>query len=451
MNPSPLDVVPHAMVRPALRVRPGAAIGRFLVLSLLGLMLGVSGVRAQTRDPQQQPVVVPAPGSSTEDNRETDTTDEPTRSSLFPSRTGALLLSQPGAVDPKLYRLGPGDVLQLNLWGRVVRSIALEVSPEGKVFLPGSEPLQVAGQTLEWARQQAIRLTSATFRGVSTDLRLVRLRTFKVYLSGEVANPGAVEVMSMTHASEVLTRSGLTPTATHREIELHRRDGAVERVDLLRFELTGNQDSDPMLLDGDVLVVGPARHFVTMYGAVARPKQYEIGPADSLSGLLRLAGGLQASASLDSALLVRFGDRPTRPESLHVNVRALLDGDWDTPMHDGDRFFTFFQANYHLQPTVQIVGEVNRPGVFPIVLGYLKYGRLTAYHTYGAKLSAVVVGASALVLFGGGPPLPFRIATWVLVLAELEEIAITTILPEWRANVPSILHARRLLKSEALR
>ena len=86
--------------------------------------------------------------------------------------------------------------------------------------------------------------------------------------------------------------------------------------------------------------------------------------------------------------------------------------------------------------------------VFPIVLGYLKYGRLTSYHTYGAKLSAVVVGASALLLFAGGPPLPFRVATWVLVLAELEEIAITTILPEWRTNVPSILHARRLLKRE---
>ena len=83
---------------------------------------------------------------------------------------------------------------------------------------------------------------------------------------------------------------------------------------------------------------------------------------------------------------------------------------------------------------------------FPIALGFLKYGRLTAYHTYGAKLSAVVVGASALVLFAGGPPLPFRIATWVLVLAELEEIAITTILPQWRPNVPSILHARRLLR-----
>jgi len=85
--------------------------------------------------------------------------------------------------------------------------------------------------------------------------------------------------------------------------------------------------------------------------------------------------------------------------------------------------------------------------VFPIALGYLKYGRLTAYHTYGAKLSAVVVGASALALFAGGPAWPFRIAAWVLVAAELEEIAITTILPEWRANVPSILHARRVWRA----
>jgi CDP-diacylglycerol--glycerol-3-phosphate 3-phosphatidyltransferase len=86
---------------------------------------------------------------------------------------------------------------------------------------------------------------------------------------------------------------------------------------------------------------------------------------------------------------------------------------------------------------------------FPIALGYLKYGRLTSYHTYGAKLSAVLMGASALVLFAGGTALPFRVATWVLVLAELEEIAITAILPRWRANVPSILHARRLLDDPA--
>ncbi len=53
------------------------------------------------------------------------------------------------------------------------------------------------------------------------------------------------------------------------------------------------------------------------------------------------------------------------------------------------------------------------------------------------------------MLFAGGPALPFHLATGVLVLAELEEIAITTLLPVWRTNVPSILHARRLVRGGA--
>ena len=47
-------------------------------------------------------------------------------------------------------------------------------------------------------------------------------------------------------------------------------------------------------------------------------------------------------------------------------------------------------------------------------------------------------------MFAGGPALPFRLATAVLVLAELEEIAISAVLPAWHANVPSLAHARGL-------
>lgn len=80
----------------------------------------------------------------------------------------------------------------------------------------------------------------------------------------------------------------------------------------------------------------------------------------------------------------------------------------------------------------------------PVALGFLKFRRLTSYHTWGAKLSAWLLGAGALLLFAGGPAWPFRLAVSVLVLAELEEIAITAVLPEWRANVPSLLHALRV-------
>jgi cardiolipin synthase len=77
----------------------------------------------------------------------------------------------------------------------------------------------------------------------------------------------------------------------------------------------------------------------------------------------------------------------------------------------------------------------------PVLLGVLRYGRLTSYHTRGAKLAAYVNGAGAVVVFTGGPALPFRVATVVLALVELEEVAITLVLPEWRANVRSLAHA----------
>ena len=79
----------------------------------------------------------------------------------------------------------------------------------------------------------------------------------------------------------------------------------------------------------------------------------------------------------------------------------------------------------------------------PIIVGFLKYGRLTSYHTWGAKLSSVLVSGSAIVLLLGGAAWPYHISTVVLVIAAIEEIAITAILAEPRSNVRSLWHAAR--------
>jgi CDP-diacylglycerol--glycerol-3-phosphate 3-phosphatidyltransferase len=87
--------------------------------------------------------------------------------------------------------------------------------------------------------------------------------------------------------------------------------------------------------------------------------------------------------------------------------------------------------------------------VLPVALGLLKFGRLTSYHTWGAKASAWAMGAGALALFAGGPVWPFRAAAALVVAAALEEIAITALLPGWRRDVPSLVHARRALREAA--
>jgi phosphatidylglycerophosphate synthase len=61
----------------------------------------------------------------------------------------------------------------------------------------------------------------------------------------------------------------------------------------------------------------------------------------------------------------------------------------------------------------------------PIVVGYAKYGRLTNHRTWGGKASAIVLAAAGLILVAGGSPWFLRVATLIVVLSDLQEIAIT--------------------------
>jgi CDP-diacylglycerol--glycerol-3-phosphate 3-phosphatidyltransferase len=83
----------------------------------------------------------------------------------------------------------------------------------------------------------------------------------------------------------------------------------------------------------------------------------------------------------------------------------------------------------------------------PVAFGFVKFRGLTSYHTWGAKLSAILMGVSTVVLFSGHTPVPFRISTGILMLAQLEEIVISIILPERHSNVPTAWHAVRLAKA----
>jgi CDP-diacylglycerol--glycerol-3-phosphate 3-phosphatidyltransferase len=82
--------------------------------------------------------------------------------------------------------------------------------------------------------------------------------------------------------------------------------------------------------------------------------------------------------------------------------------------------------------------------VVPILAGLLRYRRVTSYHTWGAKLSAVLMGGAVLGMFLFDWRWPFRIFTPVAALAGLEEVLITLTLPFWSANVPSLWHAWRM-------
>jgi phosphatidylglycerophosphate synthase len=84
----------------------------------------------------------------------------------------------------------------------------------------------------------------------------------------------------------------------------------------------------------------------------------------------------------------------------------------------------------------------------PIGLGLIKYRRLTSYHTRLSSITAYVMGIAMVSFFAGWSVLPFRLGCIVLAVSQIEEIAITLILPTWKENVRNYRHAL-LLRTQA--
>jgi len=288
---------------------------------------------------------------------------------------GMAPMSRP--VDATEYVVGPGDMLQINLSGGVTRSWDAMILPEGTLYVPSIGPIPMVGITLVEARKLVQQRLSTEYRGVSVDLRLLRPRTFLVYMVGETSQPGPVEVSATARASEVLREQLFNEAASRRNVEIRRRTPQGEtrtRVDLTRFRLTGYLAHDPLLREGDQVFFPRASANATIEGAVARSSKYELAQGDSLSTLFTLAGGPIPSAT-DQAVLVRFVDA-TKKDSLSFKVSDVLAGRFDTLLRDADHIYVYFQPRYHFLEEASIVGEVQRPGIYPLLPGLTRLSDL---------------------------------------------------------------------------
>lgn len=315
-----------------------------------------------------------APATPGVETRTGDAIPGTTPQAAAPSTLGAgTIVTAP--VDPDVYVIGPGDVFSLTLSGRVSRADFLTVGPEGDLLIPGSGPVRVSGLTLTAARTKLLDMISGRFHGVRLDLQLARVRLMRIYLTGDVKEPGPAEVPATSRLSEALPERLLVEGASRRNVELRRRDGTRQVGDLLLFNRTGRYDLNPFLSDGDILHVPAAVEFIHVLGSVARPGTFELGPADSLRTLLDLAGGPLPSAQAEQCLLVRWRT-PSQAESSWFDLPDVYAGTNNPPLRDGDHAFVFSTAQFHELEYASIYGEVENPGVYPLVTGQTRLSDL---------------------------------------------------------------------------
>src|SRR5271168_3097588 len=127
------------------------------------------------------------------------------------------------------YVVGPGDGLSIDLWGGVSHRIYRVVDREGRVSLPEVGPLLVSGKSLAEVQESLQQTLRTQFRQVSADVSLAKLRTIRVYEVGDVANPGAYDISSLsTPLNALFAAGGPTPKGSLRIVKHFRGKQLVE-------------------------------------------------------------------------------------------------------------------------------------------------------------------------------------------------------------------------------
>ncbi len=265
------------------------------------------------------------------------------------------------------YVVGPGDGLSINLWGGVSTRIYRVVDREGRVSLPEVGPLLVSGKSLAEVQESMQATLRTQFREVSADVSLARLRTIRVYEVGDVANPGAYDISSLsTPLNALFVAGGPTQKGSLRIVKHYRGSQLVEVVDLYDLLLHGVKSDLQRLENGDSVLVPPIGPQVTVEGMVRRPAIYELRDEKNLATVLELAGGLLPAATYRHIEVQRLVAHQGRT-MMGLDIPEV-DSDLEATkkleafeIHDGDRIRVFPIAPYN-QDAVYLEGHVIRPG-----------------------------------------------------------------------------------------
>jgi protein involved in polysaccharide export with SLBB domain len=282
------------------------------------------------------------------------------------------------------YVLGPGDGVNINLWGGVSQRLRRVVDREGKISLPEAGSVQVSGRSLGDVQRLVQTSLQSQFRDVQVDVSLARLRTIRVYVVGDVERAGAYDISSLsTPLNAVFMAGGPTSRGSLRTLRHYRGNTLVQEVDVYDLLLHGIRNGVERLQSGDTVLVPPLGPEITVEGMVRRPAIYELHAEKDLAEVLELAGGVLSSGTLRHVDVERVEAHESRtmlrldiPENNNQeSVNKALE---DFAVQDGDKIKISPILPY-ADKTVYLEGHVSRPGKYAYRDGMLITDLIKSY------------------------------------------------------------------------
>ena len=260
---------------------------------------------------------------------------------------------------PVDYIIGPGDTINIQLFGNENIKHLLVVNRNGLINLPEIGPVEVAGLTFETLRDELIARVNEQMIGVRASVTMDRLRSIRIFVLGDVARPGSYTVSGLsTMTNAIFVSGGITTIGSLRRIDLRRNGVTVSSLDLYDLLLHGDTSDDERLKPGDVIFAPPVGDTVAIHGEVKRPAIYETRGETTISELVEIAGGFKASANQSTIKLERIESNEgiaVREFDL-ASARGVVVSDGDV-VHIGSGLGRLLQA-------VRLSGNVHKPGIY---------------------------------------------------------------------------------------
>ena len=268
---------------------------------------------------------------------------------------------------PMNYILGPGDELQVSVYGVQEFSATVPVTVEGKVIIKYVGQLSVIGMTVEAATKKiknAIASVYSTVRSGQSQvsISLSRVRTIKITLIGSKL-PGNYSISSLgTVYNALFLGGGPAINGSYRNIELIRNGKVIKTIDIYNFLIKGNQSDNLGLKEGDVIRIPSYSQRVTVDGQVKRPGIFEMKAGETFQDLLTFASGFNELAYTSSVTVLQKTGK-------EMKIRDIRASEFKTYQPRSGDEFTITKILDRFENRLQIKGAVFRPNQYSYTPG----------------------------------------------------------------------------------
>jgi polysaccharide export outer membrane protein len=214
------------------------------------------------------------------------------------------------AAKAPLLQLGPGDSVNVQVYGQPDMSSTVYVGDDGTVPVPLAGNVQVAGMSPAQASARIeIALKSANILvDPHVSITVTQSRSQRVSVLGQVGTPGRYPIESNTSILDLLAQAGGISASGSDIVFILRQDKNGKEIRYpvdLKGLANGNGTVPSMSLQGGDSVFVPKAEQFSIYGEVTTPGRYRVEPEMTVIEAIARAGGITLRGSQNRVVIKR--------------------------------------------------------------------------------------------------------------------------------------------------